>query len=45
VFKTYLFKSKGNNLKIEDLEKSLNTPARVMELARVPEVADIPVRK
>ena len=43
-FKTYLFKSKANNLKIEDLGKSLNTPAKVMELARVLEVADIPVR-
>lgn len=33
-FKTYLFKGKANNLKIADLEKSLNTPAKVTALAK-----------
>lgn len=33
-FKTYLFKSKANNLKIADLEKSLNTPAKITALAK-----------
>lgn len=44
VFKTYLFKSKVNNLKIEDMQKSLNTPAKVMELARALGVTVVPVR-
>ncbi|MCF6405654.1 hypothetical protein L3C95_22305 [Chitinophaga filiformis] len=43
-FKTYLFKSKGNNLKMEDMERSLNTPAKVMELASVLGVAVVPVK-
>ena len=32
-FKTFLFKSKSNNLKVEDLKKSLNTPLKVIEIA------------
>ncbi len=44
-FKTYLFKSKGNNLKTEDMEKSLNTPAKVAELARTLGLINIPERK
>jgi serine/threonine protein phosphatase 1 len=43
-FKTFLFKSKGNNLKIEDMEKSLNTPAKVIALAKVLGLANIPER-
>jgi serine/threonine protein phosphatase 1 len=31
-FKTYLFKSKSNNLTIEDLKKGLNTPNKLNEL-------------
>jgi len=32
-FKTFLFKSRSNSLKIEDLYKSLNTPNKVIEIA------------
>lgn len=32
-FKTFLFKSKANNLKLEDLQKSLNTPAKILQVA------------
>lgn len=32
-FKTYLFKSKAGNLKVADMEKSLNTPAKITALA------------
>ncbi|ACU59249.1 metallophosphoesterase [Chitinophaga pinensis] len=32
-FKTYLFKSKAGNLKVADMEKSLNTPAKIIALA------------
>ena len=32
-FKTFIFKSKSNNLKIEDLRKSLNTPQKIIEIA------------
>ena len=32
-FKTFLFKSKSNNLKVEDLKKSLNTPQKIIEIA------------
>lgn len=32
-FKTFLFKSKSNNLKVQDLKKSLNTPQKVIEIA------------
>lgn len=38
VFKTYLFKSRGGNLKIADLEKSLNTPAKVCEFVKAIEL-------
>lgn len=31
-FKTYLFKSKSNNLKPEDLRKGLNTPDKIMQI-------------
>lgn len=31
-FKTYLFKSKSNNLKLEDLQKGLNTPDKIMQV-------------
>jgi serine/threonine protein phosphatase 1 len=44
VFKTYLFKSRGNNLKVEDMEKSLNTPAKVIALAKALEIVNIPQR-
>ncbi|RYD97634.1 MAG: metallophosphoesterase [Sphingobacteriales bacterium] len=30
-FKTYLFKSKSNNLRLEDLQKGLNTPDKLMK--------------
>jgi serine/threonine protein phosphatase 1 len=43
-FKTYLFKSKGNTLKLEDMEKSLNTPAKVTALAKVLGLSGIPER-
>jgi len=43
-FKTYLFKSRAGNLKMEDLEKSLNTPAKVTELAKVLMLENIPFR-
>jgi len=33
-FKTYLFKSKSNNLLIEDLKRGLNTPNKLMELEK-----------
>ncbi|SFN43221.1 serine/threonine protein phosphatase 1 [Chitinophaga sp. YR627] len=32
-FKTYLFKIKAGNLKVADMEKSLNTPAKITALA------------
>lgn len=32
-FKTFIFKSRSNNLKIEDLRKSLNTPKKIMDIA------------
>lgn len=31
-FKTYIFKSKSNNLKLEDLQKGLNTPDKIMQV-------------
>lgn len=31
-FKTYLFKSRSNSLKLEDLQKGLNTPGKIMQL-------------
>lgn len=31
-FKTYLFKSRSNNLKLEDLQKGLNTPDKIMQI-------------
>jgi len=31
-FKTFIFKSRSNNLTIEDLQKSLNTPNKVMKI-------------
>lgn len=34
-FKTFLFKAKGNKLSIEDLQKSLDTPLKRQELAKV----------
>jgi len=33
-FKTYLFKSKSNKLTIQDLQKGLNTPNKIMELRK-----------
>ncbi|GAB3938311.1 hypothetical protein GCM10028827_44180 [Mucilaginibacter myungsuensis] len=33
-FKTFLFKSKNNNLKIEDVKNNLNTPQKMIHLAR-----------
>ncbi|MEO7212472.1 metallophosphoesterase [Mucilaginibacter sp.] len=32
-FKTFIFKSRANNLKIDDLQKSLNTPQKVINIA------------
>jgi serine/threonine protein phosphatase 1 len=34
LFKTYLFKSKSNNLTIEDLKKGLSTPSKLIELEK-----------
>jgi len=33
-FKTYLFRSKAGNLTIDDLKKGLNTPNKLMALAK-----------
>lgn len=33
-FKTYLFKSKSNNLRLEDLQKGLNTPDKIMNVKK-----------
>lgn len=33
-FKTFIFKSKADNLKIDDLKKSLNTPQKIIEIAK-----------
>ena len=33
-FKTYIFKSKANNLTVEDLRKGLNTPSKIMEIKK-----------
>ncbi|AEA45219.1 metallophosphoesterase [Fluviicola taffensis] len=33
-FKTYLFKSRSNNLTLQDLQKGLNTPAKIEELRK-----------
>jgi serine/threonine protein phosphatase 1 len=41
LFKTYLFKSRANNLRVEDLEKSLNTANKIVSIANV---LNIPVR-
>lgn len=41
-FKTFLFKSKSNNLKIEDLKKSLDTPNKVINLAKELDISNIP---
>lgn len=32
-FKTFIFKSRANNLKLEDLQKSLNTPQKIIAIA------------
>jgi serine/threonine protein phosphatase 1 len=32
-FKTFIFKSRANNLKLEDLQKSLNTPQKIIDIA------------
>lgn len=34
LFKTYLFKSRSNNLTVEDLQKGLNTPNKVTEIKK-----------
>jgi serine/threonine protein phosphatase 1 len=34
LFKTYLFKSRSNNLTIEDLKKSLNTPNKISAIKK-----------
>jgi serine/threonine protein phosphatase 1 len=34
LFKTYLFKSKSNNLTIENLQKGLNTPNKIINIKR-----------
>lgn len=31
-FKTYIFKSKSNNLTIQDLQKGLNTPNKILNI-------------
>lgn len=41
LFKTYLFKSRANNLRVEDMEKSLNTPNKIVSITNV---LNIPVR-
>ncbi|WP_121808708.1 metallophosphoesterase [Mucilaginibacter kameinonensis] len=33
-FKTFVFKSKANNLKLDDLKKGLNTPQKIIHIAR-----------
>ena len=33
-FKTYIFKSKANNLTVEDLRKGLNTPNKILEIRK-----------
>ena len=34
LFKTYLFKSRSNNLTVEDLQKGLNTPDKVTAIMK-----------
>ncbi len=41
-FKTFLFKSKSNNLKIDDLRKSLETPNKIISLAKELKISNIP---
>lgn len=42
-FKTFLYKSKANNLLITDLQKSLNTPMKIVALAKQLNLKNIPV--
>jgi len=41
-FSTYLFKSKANNLHLKDLEKSLNTPRKVLDITSLLHKCSIP---
>ncbi|WP_245957381.1 metallophosphoesterase [Chitinophaga flava] len=41
-FKTFLFKSRNNNLRLEDLQKSLGTPAKINQLASELGVTPVP---
>ncbi|WP_216823472.1 hypothetical protein [Niastella vici] len=34
-FKTYIFKSKANSLTIEDLQKGLNTPNKILSIKKL----------
>jgi serine/threonine protein phosphatase 1 len=42
-FKTFIFKSKSNNLKLDDLKKSLNTPQKIIKIATELNIEGVPV--
>ncbi|MCO5947045.1 metallophosphoesterase [Mucilaginibacter flavidus] len=41
-FKTFIFKSKSNNLKVDDIKKSLNTPQKIFNIAKELNIEDLP---
>ncbi len=44
-YRTFIFKANSNNLELDDLKKVLNTPNKVITLARILEIENIPNRK
>ncbi len=44
-YRSFIFKANSNNLQLSDLEKVLNTPQKVIDLARELNLSEIPERK
>lgn len=44
-YRTFIYKAKSNNLTIEDLRKTLDTPQKVIDLAKELNISKIPKRK
>ncbi len=44
-FRTFVFKAKSNNLELEDIKKTLNTPQKVIDLAHQLKLDSIPIRE
>lgn len=44
-FRAFLFKAKANTLSIDDLQKTLDTPQKILDLAQALQLEDLPTRK